>query len=73
LQSVEYALNLMVRDHDKNRSEKAMTLKKQGYLSRIIDTKVAEYLGVFGAVSIEGPKWCGRLGPRSTMPIASPI
>jgi predicted AAA+ superfamily ATPase len=37
-----------------------MSLTKQGYLPRIIDAKVADYLGIFGAVSVEGPKWCGK-------------
>lgn len=30
------------------------------YRSRIIDSKIAEYLSVFGAVCLEGPKWCGK-------------
>ncbi len=30
------------------------------YKSRIIDEKVKEYLLVFGAVCIEGAKWCGK-------------
>lgn len=30
------------------------------YRKRIIDSKVAEYLETFGAVCIEGPKWCGK-------------
>ena len=37
-----------------------MSLQKSGYISRIIDTKIEEYLRLFGAVSIEGPKWCGK-------------
>lgn len=37
-----------------------MSLTKDGYKPRIIDDKVAKYLRVFGAVSIEGPKWCGK-------------
>ncbi|MCL2768316.1 MAG: DUF4143 domain-containing protein [Synergistaceae bacterium] len=37
-----------------------MSLKKSGYLNRIIDTKVEEYLQLFGAILIEGPKWCGK-------------
>lgn len=37
-----------------------MSLKKEGYISRLIDKKVEEYMSVFGAVSIEGPKWCGK-------------
>lgn len=37
-----------------------MSLTKEGYIPRLIDEKVARYLRVFGAVSIEGPKWCGK-------------
>ena len=35
-------------------------LTKDGYKQRLIDEKVAHYLKVFGAISIEGPKWCGK-------------
>lgn len=27
---------------------------------RLIDDKIEKYLKIFGAVSIEGPKWCGK-------------
>ena len=37
-----------------------MSLQKVGYIPRIIDTKIEEYLQLFGAISIEGPKWCGK-------------
>ncbi len=37
-----------------------MSLTKNGYLPRLIDEKVTRYLRVFGAVSLEGPKWCGK-------------
>lgn len=37
-----------------------MSLTKEGYLPRLIDDKIARYLRIFGAVSIEGPKWCGK-------------
>jgi len=37
-----------------------MSLQKPGYIRRIIDTKIEEYLQLFGAISIEGPKWCGK-------------
>lgn len=30
------------------------------YLPRIIDARIQEYLQTFGAVCIEGPKWCGK-------------
>lgn len=37
-----------------------MSLKKDGYLERLIDKKIDECLNIFGAVSIVGPKWCGK-------------
>ena len=37
-----------------------MTLRKSGYLNRLIDPKVAEMLQAFGAVAIDGSKWCGK-------------
>lgn len=33
---------------------------KEDYKSRLLDEKVMEYLELFGAVCIEGPKWCGK-------------
>lgn len=33
---------------------------QKNYISRIIDDKVEEYLKTFGALCIEGPKWCGK-------------
>jgi len=32
----------------------------QNYLPRIMDAKIKEYLKIFGAVCVEGPKWCGK-------------
>ena len=37
-----------------------MTLTEYGYLPRLIDSKIEKYMGLFGALSIEGPKWCGK-------------
>ena len=37
-----------------------MTLRKSGYKERLIDKKINEYLKIFGAISIVGPKWCGK-------------
>jgi len=37
-----------------------MPLRKNGYIERVIDTRISEYLQLFGAVSLEGPKWCGK-------------
>lgn len=35
-------------------------MKRSDYKPRIIDQKVEEYLSAFGALCIEGPKWCGK-------------
>lgn len=35
-------------------------MDKCKYMPRIIDEKVREYLSAFGAVCIEGSKWCGK-------------
>ena len=35
-------------------------MKHKDYRPRIIDKKVDQYLAAFGAVCIEGPKWCGK-------------
>ena len=37
-----------------------MSLTKKDYKNRLIDDKISEYLKIFGAVSIVGPKWCGK-------------
>ena len=37
-----------------------MALTKEGYRERLIDKKINECLNVFGAISIVGPKWCGK-------------
>ncbi len=37
-----------------------MTLIREGYRARLVDEKIGRYLEAFGAVSIEGPKWCGK-------------
>lgn len=37
-----------------------MALTKVGYRKRIIDKKIEKNLKIFGAISIEGPKWCGK-------------
>ena len=33
---------------------------KENYKNRIIDKKIENYLSAFGAICIEGPKWCGK-------------
>ncbi len=35
-------------------------MKKEDYRLRIVDSTIDEYLKAFGAVCIEGPKWCGK-------------
>lgn len=37
-----------------------MSLKPKEYKNRLIDDKIKKYLGIFGAILIEGPKWCGK-------------
>ncbi len=37
-----------------------MSLKPLGYRPRLIDQTIIEHLDIFGAVCIEGPKWCGK-------------
>lgn len=38
----------------------SMKLTKKGYRERLIDKAIEENLKIFGAISIEGPKWCGK-------------
>lgn len=35
-------------------------IDKKGYIPRLIDKEIKENLEIFGAISIEGPKWCGK-------------
>ena len=37
-----------------------MSLDKKDYRKRLIDDKIDRYLKIFGAISIQGPKWCGK-------------
>ena len=37
-----------------------MPLTNENYKKRLVDKKIKEYLKVFGALNIEGPKWCGK-------------
>ena len=37
-----------------------MSLMQENYKKRLIDDKISKYLQIFGAISIEGPKWCGK-------------
>ncbi len=35
-------------------------VNKRLYKKRIIDSEIEKYLANFGAVCVEGPKWCGK-------------
>lgn len=35
-------------------------MDKEKYLPRLIDRQIQKHLSAFGAVCIEGPKWCGK-------------
>lgn len=35
-------------------------MDQKNYLPRIVDKQLREYLEAFGAVCVEGPKWCGK-------------
>ena len=37
-----------------------MPLTKENYTKRLVDDEIAELLKIFGSVSIEGPKYCGK-------------
>lgn len=37
-----------------------MALTQPGYRKRLIDEQIEKYLQAFGALCIEGPKWCGK-------------
>ena len=37
-----------------------MSLTKENYIPRLIDKRIERHLSIFGAVSLEGPKWCGK-------------
>lgn len=37
-----------------------MSLRRDGYKERLVDERIGRFLKIFGAVSIEGPKWCGK-------------
>lgn len=37
-----------------------MALTEKGYKKRLVDDTIERYNRLFGALSIEGPKWCGK-------------
>jgi predicted AAA+ superfamily ATPase len=44
----------------------AVTLIPEGYKTRLLDGKIAELMSIFGAVQIDGPKWCGKTWTAKT-------
>ena len=36
------------------------TMKNDNYKPRLIDKHISEMLEIFGALCVEGPKWCGK-------------
>lgn len=47
-------------DAETDRSTPYGTLKNPSYRPRVLDRRIAEGLAVFGAVCIQGPKYCGK-------------
>lgn len=39
---------------------KVVNMDRNRYLSRLVDKRLDLYLSTFGAVCVEGPKWCGK-------------
>lgn len=37
-----------------------MNFQKEEYIERLIDRNIEKYLDTFSAISVEGPKWCGK-------------
>lgn len=37
-----------------------MNYNEKEYLKRLVDKNIERYLEIFGAISVEGPKWCGK-------------
>ncbi len=37
-----------------------MSLRQEGYRNRLVDARISTMLNAFGAVAIDGPKWCGK-------------
>ena len=38
----------------------AKTVDKSSYKVRLVDSLIEKDLRIFGAICIEGPKWCGK-------------
>lgn len=50
----------MIKVENQAKDVRDMTLTPKTYKKRIIDARVAKFLKTFGAVCLEGPKWCGK-------------
>ena len=37
-----------------------MNYNEKEYLKRLVDKNIERYLEIFGAISVEGPIWCGK-------------
>ena len=37
-----------------------MNYNEKEYLKRLVDKNIERYLEIFGAITVEGPKWCGK-------------
>ena len=35
-------------------------LTPEGYRPRLIDARISQLMNIYGAVCVEGPKWCGK-------------
>jgi hypothetical protein len=46
--------------YDGKKKDREVCMKREEYKPRMIDQEVENYLRTFGAVCIEGPKWCGK-------------
>ncbi len=43
-----------------DRSKGGLSMDKKKYRARLIDQSITRHLSSFGAVCVEGPKWCGK-------------
>jgi predicted AAA+ superfamily ATPase len=60
LQTLKYSTMKCYTDRIVTESAGEDMLTEEGYLPRIIDRRIDDLLRAFGAVCIEGSKWCGK-------------
>ncbi len=60
LKSVDWILTLKNKCDIFDTEGGKMKFDEKKYKERLIEKKLEDYLSVFGAVSVEGPKWCGK-------------